>query len=114
MKGGRIRHTKGFEGIRGLDDRAFVEVKIEAGAKSEGQGAEDAFGDDEPSAAGLVDRGNGFREGVRVEGLAVTHGAEIDEGEGAAGDDGEGGFDVFCGGDIDGGPTKVCKDDGGG
>ena len=82
-------------------------MEVEAGAENEGQGAENAFGDDELSAAGLVDRGDGLLEGVGIERMAVTHGTKISEGECTAGDDGEGGFDVFHGGDIDGGAISA-------
>ena len=97
------------ESVGGLDDGTLGEVEVEGGAEGEGGGAKGAAGHDEFAAAGLGNGGDGLLEGVGVEGPAIAHGAEVGEGEGAVGDDGERGLDVIRSGDIDGGGA----DDGG-
>ncbi len=62
MQRGRIRQPERLKGVRGLDDGAFIQVKVETRAEDEGQGAINTLGYDEFPAARGPDRVDRFRE----------------------------------------------------
>ena len=59
------------------DDGVLVHEQLDAALQLDGAGAPDAGGHDEPSPALLLERSDGFRKGVGVQGDAVAHGAEV-------------------------------------
>jgi hypothetical protein len=101
MECGGVGQTEGGESIGGLDDRAFVEMKIEIGAEGERKRTKDTLGDNEPAAARFPHRSDRLFEGFGIEELAVTDCGKVREDKRAIGDRGQRGFDVLGCGRID-------------